>query len=200
MDGTMFPKGWHPSHDGVSREDIRVPAEAYTRSERPPRYYFIDFGISTWYTVGGSTPLEPIIIGGVMSVPEFHGLPDRIPFEPTSLERGSFEPESQDTTTAPLDPIASGSVNPAPESQEPTLPSLEAIARNSVNSLPDTSADTRKATNNDSIDSLPLEERLDVHNPFLTDIYYVGTLIHDYILQVGDSILPLIISTELFHL
>lgn len=49
MDGSMFPDGWHPCRDSFARHDILQPAKPFTRIQRPPKYYFIDFSISRRY-------------------------------------------------------------------------------------------------------------------------------------------------------
>src|ERR1700735_5343256 len=49
MDGSMYPNSWHPCDDDMDRFDFSVEAKYYTRSECPPRYYLIDFGLSRRY-------------------------------------------------------------------------------------------------------------------------------------------------------
>ena len=71
MDGAMYPHSWHPRIDDLDRFDLSVPAKHFTRSECPPKYYFIDFGLSRRYDPKDGPPLEPIIRGGDKSVPEF---------------------------------------------------------------------------------------------------------------------------------
>ena len=71
MDGSMYPNGWHPRDEEMDRFDPSIPAKHYTRSERPPKYYLIDFGLSRRYDPNSGPPLEPIIHGGDKSVPEF---------------------------------------------------------------------------------------------------------------------------------
>jgi serine/threonine protein kinase len=62
--------------------DIRQKIEPYTRTQRPLRYYFIDFGISRLYSAeDGPHPLEPPIRGDDKSVPEFqHSMKPCDPF------------------------------------------------------------------------------------------------------------------------
>lgn len=73
MDGSdMYPDGFHP----VSQErtfDRKSLAKYYTRTQRPPKYYFIDFGISRRYDPANGPPLEGPIQGGDRTVPEFQG-------------------------------------------------------------------------------------------------------------------------------
>jgi len=71
MDGSMYPNSWHPCHDERDRFDFSVEAKHYTRSQDPPRYYLIDFGLSRRYDPKDGPPLEPPIFGGDKSVPEF---------------------------------------------------------------------------------------------------------------------------------
>ncbi|KAG2363391.1 hypothetical protein BDR07DRAFT_1356392 [Suillus spraguei] len=70
MDGCMFTDGWHPSEQYMS-EDLKRPARHRTRMQSPPRYYFIDFGISRKYEASNTNPLEDPIFGGDKEVPEF---------------------------------------------------------------------------------------------------------------------------------
>ena len=72
MDGTMYPEGWHPAYIRQRRDfNRKLPLKGYTRLQRPPKYYLIDFGLSRRYDPGDSSPLEPPILGGDKSVPEF---------------------------------------------------------------------------------------------------------------------------------
>ena len=83
MDGSMYPNGWHPSRHWVAREDVNVNAKAFTRTERPPKYYLIDFGLSRRYDPNDKAPLEPPIRGGDKSVPEFQRYnPNQTTFNP----------------------------------------------------------------------------------------------------------------------
>ena len=44
----MYPEGYHPVQLNRSL-DFKGRAKQYTRTERPPRYYLIDFGLSRQY-------------------------------------------------------------------------------------------------------------------------------------------------------
>ncbi|KAJ7502398.1 hypothetical protein B0H11DRAFT_1712535 [Mycena galericulata] len=71
MEGSkMFPEGYHPRQLWRKR-DFSEHVKFFTRTQRPPRYYFIDFGLSRMYTSRQPPPIEPIIRGGDKSVPEF---------------------------------------------------------------------------------------------------------------------------------
>jgi hypothetical protein len=47
------------------------PAKYLTRTERPPKYYLIDFGISSQFDPSDGPPLERPVVGGDKTVPEF---------------------------------------------------------------------------------------------------------------------------------
>lgn len=66
----LYPKMYHPAFTLRTR-DLRGTAKHYTRTTRPTKYYFIDFGISRKYQLGDDHPLEYPIFGGDKSVPEF---------------------------------------------------------------------------------------------------------------------------------
>lgn len=66
----MFPDGYH-TQDILQKPDLSGPARYYTRTQRPPRYYIIDFGISRQYDDSNTSPREPVILGGDGTVPEF---------------------------------------------------------------------------------------------------------------------------------
>ncbi|TFK74313.1 hypothetical protein BDN72DRAFT_81236 [Pluteus cervinus] len=71
MDGEqMFPEGWnHFSGDITPRGEKHTTF--FTRTQRPPKYYIIDFGLSRQYDPSDTNPLEKPIIGGDKTVPEF---------------------------------------------------------------------------------------------------------------------------------
>ncbi|TFY60097.1 hypothetical protein EVJ58_g5362 [Rhodofomes roseus] len=71
MDGApMYPDMWHPSVS-ILKRDYSGLAKHYTRTERPPKYYYIDFGLSRKYDPDDGPPREMPIFGGDKSVPEF---------------------------------------------------------------------------------------------------------------------------------
>ncbi|KAH9168326.1 kinase-like domain-containing protein [Lactarius sanguifluus] len=63
----MYPKGFHPVKIDRNR-NFKGTAKAYTRTQRPPRYYFIDLGLSRLYHSRDATD-EPLR-GGDKSAPE----------------------------------------------------------------------------------------------------------------------------------
>ena len=69
----MFPDGYYPiPRETVMRPDFKKRAKYFTRTERPPKYYLIDFGIARRYNTVDGPPLELPVWGGDKTVPEFH--------------------------------------------------------------------------------------------------------------------------------
>jgi hypothetical protein len=66
----MFPQGFHPLLQNQERE-FTDEAKHFTRTQHPPKYYFLDFGISRRYDPANGPPLELPIEGGDRTVPEF---------------------------------------------------------------------------------------------------------------------------------
>ena len=74
MEGsTVFPDGNYPiPMEPVMRPDFTRRAKYFTRTERPPKYYLIDFGIARRYNnIEDGPPLELPVWGGDKTVPEF---------------------------------------------------------------------------------------------------------------------------------
>ncbi|TFK64546.1 hypothetical protein BDN72DRAFT_963120 [Pluteus cervinus] len=71
----MYPEGWHLIHQNLAPGALSFVhhkvAKRFTRTEKPPKYYFIDFGISRRYDASDISPIEDIIRGGDKSPPEF---------------------------------------------------------------------------------------------------------------------------------
>jgi hypothetical protein len=63
----MYPNGFHPIKNNRNR-NFKGTAKAFTRTQRPPFYYLIDFGLSRHYTSRDVTD-EPLR-GGDKSAPE----------------------------------------------------------------------------------------------------------------------------------
>ncbi|OCH84104.1 hypothetical protein OBBRIDRAFT_742165, partial [Obba rivulosa] len=66
----LYPKMFHPVLQTYNR-DRTGRAKHYTRTKRPVKYYFIDFGISRRYTEGEDSSRELLILGADRSIPEF---------------------------------------------------------------------------------------------------------------------------------
>jgi hypothetical protein len=63
----MYPHGFHPTQINRTR-DFKRRAKRYTRTQRPPRYYLIDLGLTRHY-VSRDAVDEPLR-GGDKSAPE----------------------------------------------------------------------------------------------------------------------------------
>ncbi|KIK80108.1 hypothetical protein PAXRUDRAFT_833708 [Paxillus rubicundulus Ve08.2h10] len=80
----LYDEPFHPLRPNRKR-DLSGLASRRTRTERPPKYFFIDFGISGHYDASNKDPFEDSIWGGDKSVPEFqHSDEPRNPF-PTDV-------------------------------------------------------------------------------------------------------------------
>jgi len=63
----MYPNGFHPIRTDRNR-NFKGAAKAYTRTQRPPVYYFIDFGLSRQYA--SRRVMDSPLRGGDKSAPE----------------------------------------------------------------------------------------------------------------------------------
>ncbi|KZT29105.1 hypothetical protein NEOLEDRAFT_1128667 [Neolentinus lepideus HHB14362 ss-1] len=85
MDGIhLYPGGFHPMNTDV-KPDVSGWARHYSRTERPAKYYFVDFGISRRYSPEDGPPREPPILGGDRSVPEFQNSDEPVDPFPTDI-------------------------------------------------------------------------------------------------------------------
>jgi hypothetical protein len=69
----LYPQSYHPRRIDKSC-DFNGTAKHMTRTKQPPKYYFIDFGLSGRYNPENGPPLEYPIRGGDKTVPEFRDL------------------------------------------------------------------------------------------------------------------------------
>ncbi|TFK74309.1 hypothetical protein BDN72DRAFT_789580 [Pluteus cervinus] len=71
MEGNeLFPDRWNQRFAHLTPEGQRH-TNFFTRTQRPPTYFLIDFGISRRYDPSNTNPLEEPIYGGDKTVPEF---------------------------------------------------------------------------------------------------------------------------------
>lgn len=68
----LYIDAFHPAQPDTKR-DFSGYARFRKRTQRPPKYYFIDFGLSRRYDPSIIKPLEVPIWGGDKGVPEFQG-------------------------------------------------------------------------------------------------------------------------------
>lgn len=66
----LYPQSFHPVEIMLNK-DCSGYAKHLTRTQRPPKYYFIDFGLSRRYDPSDTNPREVPIWGGDKDVPEF---------------------------------------------------------------------------------------------------------------------------------
>ena len=66
----LYPESFHPVATNLNRNCTGY-TKHFTRTQRPPKYYFIDFGISRRYDPSDTNPKEIPIWGGDKEVPEF---------------------------------------------------------------------------------------------------------------------------------
>jgi hypothetical protein len=69
----LYPDGYHPRDIDMSR-DYTHYARSYTRTQRPPKYFFVCFGRAKSYPALGDA-LDAPIWGFDKSVPEFVASP-----------------------------------------------------------------------------------------------------------------------------
>ncbi len=70
---TLLSDPPHPTFPNRSY-DYKRKLRRYTRTQYPPRYYFIDFGLSRLYSPEESSPKEYPVLGGDKTVPEFRDM------------------------------------------------------------------------------------------------------------------------------
>lgn len=83
MDGErMYPHGFHPVHDMVL-PDGETWAWPYSRSQVGVRYYFVDYGISSYFPPDHPRELVTGDLGRDQDVPE---LSETIPYDPFPVD------------------------------------------------------------------------------------------------------------------
>jgi hypothetical protein len=79
----LFIDPFHPFRTHRTRDLKGIPRHR-SRTQRPINYFFIDFGLSRRYDPSITNPVEPIIMGGDNTVPEFRSRKPQNPF-PTDV-------------------------------------------------------------------------------------------------------------------
>lgn len=77
----MYSKLWHPSAPLYNRK-FTGGSKHYSRTERPIKYFYIDFGLSRKYEPTDESPRELPVFGGDKSVPEFQRDGYEVPADP----------------------------------------------------------------------------------------------------------------------
>ncbi len=79
----LYPRGFHPVHLG-SLPDGFTPAPCLPRSAAPVRYYFVDYGISSYFDPNGQEDRKVVGVHGVdQEVPE---LSLTVPYDPFKVD------------------------------------------------------------------------------------------------------------------
>jgi hypothetical protein len=78
----MFPRGFHPVKD-LLLHDILTPAPVIPRRDVGVRYYFVDYGISSYFATGSEPRLVLGRDGRDQDVPE---LSDEVPYDPFKVD------------------------------------------------------------------------------------------------------------------
>ena len=79
----MFPQGFHPVKDIFLPDDITTPAPYIPRRDVGVRYYFVDYGISSYFPTGSEPRLVLGRDGRDQEVPE---LSDEVPYDPFKVD------------------------------------------------------------------------------------------------------------------
>jgi hypothetical protein len=83
MDAThMYPLGFHPVED-LYLDDAKTPAPRLWRLEAGVKYYFVDYGISSYFSPGSRRELVVGIAGRDQDVPE---LSKSVPYDPFKVD------------------------------------------------------------------------------------------------------------------
>ncbi|KJA23536.1 hypothetical protein HYPSUDRAFT_1080330 [Hypholoma sublateritium FD-334 SS-4] len=67
----LYPEGFHPQKRDFNVAFTGSAAQKYTRTQRPPKYYWIDFGLSVRFGETDKFPLFHVLRGNDKSAPEF---------------------------------------------------------------------------------------------------------------------------------
>ena len=78
----MFPRGFHPVKDTLLY-DLRTPAPTIPRRDVGVKYYFVDYGISSYFPTGSEPHLVLGRDGRDQDVPE---LSDEVPYDPFKVD------------------------------------------------------------------------------------------------------------------
>ena len=78
----MYPLGFHPVDD-IFLDDIMTFAPVIPRLEVGVKYYFVDYGISSYFPPGSQRELVLGIVGREQDVPE---LSDSMPYDPFKVD------------------------------------------------------------------------------------------------------------------
>lgn len=78
----MFPRGFHPVKDTLLH-DVATPAPIIPRRDVGVKYYFVDYGISSYFPAGSKSHMVLGRDGRDQDVPE---LSDEVPYDPFKVD------------------------------------------------------------------------------------------------------------------
>jgi hypothetical protein len=78
----MYPLGFHPVQD-VFLDDVTTFAPVIPRLEAGVKYYFVDYGISSYFPAGSRRELVLGVAGRDQDVPE---LSNNVPYDPFKVD------------------------------------------------------------------------------------------------------------------
>ena len=78
----MYPLGFHPVHD-LFLDDKKTIAPKISRLKAGVKYYFVDYGISSYFPLGSRRELVLGIAGRDQDVPE---LSNDVPYDPFKVD------------------------------------------------------------------------------------------------------------------
>jgi len=78
----MYPRGFHPVKDNFLH-DVSTPATIIPRLDAGVKYYFVDYGISSYFPTGSQRQLVLGLAGRDQDVPE---LSDDVPYDPFKVD------------------------------------------------------------------------------------------------------------------
>lgn len=79
----MFPRGFHPVRDSFLPHDLSTPAPMIPRMDVGVKYYFVDYGISSYFPEGTERQLVLGLDGRDRDVPE---LSAEVPYDPFKVD------------------------------------------------------------------------------------------------------------------
>lgn len=79
----MFPRGFHPVRDSFLPHDLSTPAPVIPRMDVGVKYYFVDYGISSYFPEGTERQLVLGLDGRDRDVPE---LSAEVPYDPFKVD------------------------------------------------------------------------------------------------------------------
>lgn len=85
MQPTMFAEPYHPVRIDYTM-DLRRKCKYRTRTECPPKYFFIDFGLSSIYDRSNGPVLDLPVRGGDKSAPEHSDANYNTPCDPFATD------------------------------------------------------------------------------------------------------------------